>query len=68
MKTSGTENYTTVTISCGNCNNTFESRSTHQGDIAVEVCSNCHPVYTGQQRATVSSSQVDKFNDRFSPK
>ncbi len=58
-------NYSPVTLSCSNCNTIFESRSTHDGDIKVEICSNCHPAYTGKQRANVSSSQVEKFNDRY---
>lgn len=51
----------TVTCSCGN---TFRTRST-VGDIRVELCSNCHPFYTGTQKLIDTAGRVEKFNKKF---
>lgn len=50
-------------VTC-NCGNEFVSKST-KGDIHVEVCSKCHPFYTGQQRAASARGAIDKFNRRY---
>ena len=55
--------YETLTVTC-NCGNTFETRSTKE-KINVEVCSNCHPFYTGKQRAAAAKGRVDKFNKKY---
>lgn len=49
-----------VTCACGS---TFATGST-LGNISVEVCSNCHPLYTGQQKFLDTAGRVDKFNQR----
>lgn len=56
--------YQAVTISCS-CGNSFETRSTLGKDIHIEVCSECHPFYTGQQRIVDSGGRVDKFRRRY---
>jgi large subunit ribosomal protein L31 len=48
---------TTVTCACGN---TFTTRSTRQ-NLRIDVCSNCHPFYTGEQRIVDTAGQVDRF-------
>jgi len=53
---------TKVTCSCGN---EFTTRSTRSGDLQVEVCSNCHPFYTGKQKIVDSGGRVDKFRKRY---
>ena len=54
---------TTVTCSCGN---TFTTRSTAKsGSIHAEVCSNCHPFYTGKQKILDTGGRVAKFEKRF---
>jgi large subunit ribosomal protein L31 len=54
---------TTVTCSCGN---TFTTRSTApNGQIHVEVCSNCHPFYTGKQKILDTGGRVARFEKRF---
>ncbi len=53
---------TKVTCSCGN---EFTTRSTLSGDLQVEVCSNCHPFYTGKQKIVDSGGRVDKFRKRY---
>ena len=54
---------TTVTCSCGN---SFVTRSTAKsGRISAEVCSNCHPFYTGKQKILDTGGRVAKFEKRF---
>ena len=53
---------TKVTCSCGN---EFTTRSTLYGDLQVEVCSNCHPFYTGKQKIIDTGGRVDKFRKRY---
>ena len=51
----------TVTCSCGN---TFETGSVKE-DIRVEVCSECHPFYTGRQKFAAADGRVDRFNKKY---
>lgn len=54
---------TQVTCSCGN---SFTTRSTvSRGAITAEVCSNCHPFYTGKQKILDSGGRVARFEKRF---
>jgi len=54
---------TTVTCTCGN---TFETKSTVKaGAIAVEVCSACHPFYTGKQKIMDTGGRVARFEKRY---
>ncbi len=56
-------NYEVATVKCA-CGSTFETRST-KGDISVEVCSNCHPFFTGKQKLVDAGGRVDKFRKKF---
>ena len=56
-------NYKPTTIKCA-CGNVIETRSTKQ-DIRVEICSKCHPFFTGKQKLVDSGGRVDKFNKKF---
>lgn len=56
-------NYYNATVTC-NCGNTFVTGSTKE-DIHVEVCSKCHPFYTGQQKATRARGRVEMFNKKY---
>jgi large subunit ribosomal protein L31 len=56
--------YEAVTVTCG-CGNTFQTRSTQSGDMRVDVCSQCHPFFTGKQKIMDTGGRVDKFNKRF---
>ena len=47
-----------------NCGNEFVTGST-KSDIHVEICSKCHPFYTGQQKATAARGRIDKFNRKY---
>jgi large subunit ribosomal protein L31 len=55
--------YEKATISCV-CGNSFESRTT-VGDIKVEICSKCHPFYTGKTRLLDTAGRVDKFMKKY---
>ena len=55
--------YKTATVKCA-CGNTFETRST-AGDMKVDICSKCHPFFTGKQKLVDTGGRVDRFNKRF---
>lgn len=52
----------TATCSCGNV---IEVGSTKSDGIHLDVCSNCHPFYTGKQKSVDSGGRIDRFNQRF---
>jgi large subunit ribosomal protein L31 len=52
-----------VEVACATCGTTHLVRSTAES-LAVEVCSNCHPAYTGTHRATTRGDRVERFNRR----
>ena len=56
-------NYQQTTIKCA-CGNVIETGSTKK-DIRVEVCSKCHPFFTGRQKLVDTGGRVAKFNKRF---
>ncbi len=57
--------YKDVNVTCS-CGNSFQTRSTLAKDeLQVEVCSQCHPFYTGKQKILDSAGQIDKFRKRF---
>ncbi len=54
--------YTTATVSCA-CGNTFTTGSTEK-ELHTEVCSQCHPFYTGKQKLLDAAGSIDKFKKR----
>ena len=56
-------NYEKATVKCA-CGETFETRST-KSEIRVEICSKCHPFFTGRQKLVDSGGRVDKFKKRY---
>ena len=56
--------YATLRATC-TCGNVIETRSTLGEDFTLDVCSNCHPFYTGKQKQADSGGQIDKFKQRF---
>jgi len=56
-------NYKVTTVRCA-CGNEFETGSVRDG-IRVEICSNCHPFYTGKQKLVDTGGRVDRFKKRF---
>jgi large subunit ribosomal protein L31 len=58
--------YVVAKVSCA-CGNTFETRSVKPA-INVEICSSCHPFYTGKQKFVDSEGRVDRFNRKYGRK
>ena len=56
-------NYETTTIKCA-CGNVIETRSTKK-DIHVDICSSCHPFFTGRQKLVDTGGRGERFNKRF---
>ena len=63
MKEAIHPDYQPTTIKCA-CGAVIETGSTKQ-NISVEICSNCHPFYTGKQKLVDTGGRVDKFRKRF---
>jgi len=55
--------YQDCTVTCA-CGNAIETRST-TGDYKVEICSSCHPFFTGKQKLIDSAGRVERFNTRY---
>lgn len=56
--------YNEVKVICA-CGNTFATRSTHKGDLRVEICSSCHPFFTGRQKLVDTEGRVDRFQKKY---
>ena len=56
--------YQEITVKCS-CGNNFKIRSTKCQDLQLDVCSSCHPFYTGDQRVVDAEGRVDSFQKRF---
>jgi len=56
--------YVDCTVTCA-CGNTFQTRSTKGDKLKVEICSNCHPFYTGKQKILDTAGRIEKFNRRY---
>jgi large subunit ribosomal protein L31 len=58
--------YVEATVSCA-CGETFKTRST-KGDIRLEICSKCHPFFTGKQKLIDTAGRVERFNRKYAKK
>ena len=56
--------YENIHVKCA-CGNNFETRSTHKGDIVVEICSACHPFFTGKQKLVDTAGRIERFRRKF---
>ena len=63
MKTDTHPDYVECTVRCS-CGNTFTTRST-SSDLHVELCSECHPFYTGKQKLVDTGGRIDRFERRY---
>ena len=63
MKAGIHPNYVVATVKCS-CGNTFETRST-KADLHVELCSECHPFYTGKQKLVDTGGRVERFQRKL---
>ena len=59
-------NYVETTITCA-CGNVIQTRSTEK-DIKVEICSGCHPFFTGKQKLVDTAGRIDRFKKRYNIK
>jgi large subunit ribosomal protein L31 len=64
MKTEIHPNYGALTATCS-CGNKIEVGSTLVDSIHIDVCSECHPFYTGKQKVADTGGRIDRFNKRF---
>lgn len=64
MKANIHPKYQEITITCS-CGNTFNTRSTLERDLHIDVCSACHPFYTGKQKIMDTAGRVDKFRRKY---
>ena len=56
--------YNEINVVCA-CGHKLLTRSTHKGDIRVEICSSCHPFFTGKQKLIDTAGRVDKFERKY---
>ena len=64
MKTGIHPNYFEIQVNCS-CGNAFKTGSTVNKPLHVEVCSNCHPFYTGKQKIMDTAGRVEKFRQKY---
>lgn len=57
-------NYSEITVSCV-CGSVFQTRSTMGQELNIEICSACHPFFTGKQKLVDTAGRVDRFNKRY---
>lgn len=57
--------YGQCTVTCGSCGTSWETRATRK-ELRIELCSNCHPLFTGKDVLVDAAGQIDKFNQRLS--
>jgi large subunit ribosomal protein L31 len=67
MKTGNHPSYQEIQVTCS-CGNTFTTRSTINKPLHVEVCSACHPFYTGKQKMVDTAGRVEKFRQKYGTK
>jgi large subunit ribosomal protein L31 len=59
--------YREITVTCS-CGNSWTTRSTMVKDLHIEVCSACHPFYTGKQKIVDTAGRVEKFRQKYAAK
>lgn len=67
MKADTHPNYEDVQVTCS-CGNSFQTRSTAGHDLTIEVCSDCHPFYTGKQKILDTGGRLDRFRRKYGKK
>ncbi len=56
--------YEKTDVQCA-CGNQFETRSTHGGAVKVDICSACHPFFTGKQKLVDTAGRIEKFRKKY---
>lgn len=67
MKAEIHPDYKEIKVSCA-CGNSFSTSSTSGKDLTIEVCSECHPFYTGKQKIVDTAGRVEKFRQKYQRK
>jgi large subunit ribosomal protein L31 len=67
MKADIHPNYGQINVTCA-CGNKFETGSTLGKDLNIEICSECHPFYTGKQKVMDTAGRVGRFKERYGRK
>ncbi len=67
MKADIHPNYSQIKVTCA-CGNSFETGSTLGKDLNVEICSACHPFYTGKQKKVDTAGRVGRFQAKYGRK
>ena len=67
MKAKTHPEYREITVTCS-CGNAWTTRSTLGKDLHIEVCSACHPFYTGKQKIVDTAGRVEKFRQKYASK
>lgn len=57
--------YGEIRVICA-CGSSFTTRSTHKGDLHLEICSACHPFFTGKQKLVDTAGRVERFRRKYS--
>ncbi len=57
-------NYNATQVKCA-CGNTFQTRSTHKGEILLEICAACHPFFTGKQKMLDTAGRIERFKRKY---
>lgn len=60
-------NYVEIDVTCS-CGNSFKTRSTYGRPLHIEVCSSCHPFYTGKQKIVDTAGRVERFRQKYGKK
>jgi large subunit ribosomal protein L31 len=56
--------YNEIRVVCA-CGSSFTTRSTHKGDLHLEICSECHPFFTGKQKLVDTAGRVERFRRKY---
>ena len=56
--------YNEIKVTCA-CGHSFHTRSTLKDELHIEICSECHPFFTGKQKLVDTAGRVDRFNKRY---
>jgi len=59
--------YDEINVTCS-CGNSFKTKSTAGKDLSLDVCSQCHPFFTGKQKIVDTAGRVDKFRQKYGKK
>ena len=65
MKNAIHPTYAAINVVCASCGNSFTTGSTLGHDLQADVCSNCHPFYTGKQRLVDTGGRIERFRAKY---